>query len=897
MPKPGIPHTETPPDEELDNWPLIPSEVPQRMLGFVEQWKIEDAIEWGVRTIREEVKRLITRGDHYVNEENSIQYRFLLQTMLATCRTVEQVQKMVIGYLNYCIRECGQFRSPLLDMARDMDIRVIDRSFHGSDKMSALRSGLGDEAFDCLNQYGRHPILETVPHGMAERPVHRYAGEPFYDGAFAIMADPTHVKNCGHEEPIERKVPEDKRMTPEKLARLLQLPSLEQYIVEDVYVHGPVCGSNFAIIAEYFCENHGSPCINSITPEMIEEWMRLKFRRHKPILKVAYYAWCRFQQTSFEKEAAFIEEYILDVLAEKDPWIFELTQRPRSSLGEPGAVFDLFTAAMEVFDKRQQDPQLQRLLKLLPAREIVAPFQKSDTEAYQEPAKRFLKGYKVSTAAACPDYNKKAFEEDPEGFMLRLFNDQSDIATEWEVNEGFELLDPIAINGISGSLRGWAINVLRNGILSGLDKMPLTALFIFRNTIIKNIVDREYREKLEALIAERIETAYVESIGTGSVSTEVLIDMAQGREVDHANLVPEVAALPPEMRRAPSPQRLSSIAEAALISRHFRGTHGGDEIVRFLMSNRRTMHPAELIMPFPDAPNLEIIKRYGESPNLLIYLAMATIQMYLGYSYEQVLASIDELVERTEMESRPELSTVGVEWEQSGGIGGTVIATDLFAELFNVLPAGNDRSANEVLTLPTTSTLAQNALIDIVTNPEHGYLDTAAMWAAQASTGETLSSLHINIGLPKDVVHLTTTEVTGHMSPLVTATWLAHGGDSQYIGARGMVRRWSHDSLLDVVGDKNPNVKLEIRNAALEPDHSHTAEIDEIFLIASACAQGMRIANGVETTSTGAVMAEIFQAFQTEVERLQFAPDQATSARDLLRTYAKKIRQELGLAT
>jgi hypothetical protein len=112
--------------------------------------------------------------------------------------------------------------------------------------------------------------------------------------------------------------------------------------------------------------------------------------------------------------------------------------------------------------------------------------------------------------------------------------------------------------------------------------------------------------------------------------------------------------------------------------------------------------------------------------------------------------------------------------------------------------------------------------------------------------------------------------------------------------SQGRIGSWKERSFIDVLGDKNKGLKLELRNTAFEEDGSHSAEIDSIFFIASACMQYLQARNGVKTSPSGAVMAEIFQAFSRDVERLQFAPDQAVAARQLLSDYTRKIKEELG---
>lgn len=891
----------TPKDEELENWPLIGAVVPERLIGMVEKWRLETAVDQAISYINKKLKDLGIKDPSFADREQSVQFKFLIETMLKYSRTPEQIQNMVNGYLLFCVRECGQFKSPLLDTIERMradghGMKVIDHSFFGPAKMNALRADLGEKRYRSLDEYSRNPVLHTVTHGLAQEPIYRYSREPFYDSAYFIMADPTKVDHDGLDTEntvVDRNVPGNKRMTPEKLARLLQFPDLEDFIVEDRDMAGPCIGSNLAIIAEYFCENNGSVYLNKIDSKMVEDWLREKFTKHHPPLEVAYYVWARFQQTEFEDAAGFIEDYIADFHEKNNPWLFEAAGETAKRPLQPGQIFGIYIAALQKLQQNPEDPNYLKLLEILPPREIALPFTKSKNPKYRESVDAYLKGFKVPAGHLVREYNRERFEADPTQMFIDILNEREVSIEKWEAYEGFELLDPFAIKGIQGSLRSWAVGALKDNIIKSLDHMSLTDLFIFRNTVAEEVRSPAIRKKLEAIIAVAIDKAYGETISR-SLSTPLLVDMARGQVVDLREVIPAVAALPPDLRRAPSSGRLPEIAEAALISKHLKGARGGDEMVRFLLAHRHSMNPVDLILPFPDAPNLEIIKLYKESPNLLLFLSMSTILMYLGYSHDDILAIINELVERTESSSRPELSTIGVEWEQVGEVEGRIIATDRFAELFNVLPSGNDRGCNEILSMPSTSPKAQAALLDLITHPAHGYLDTEALWAAEQATQQALSSIHINIGLPAGL-GLSQMELGAQVDPIIKATWLSHGGDIQSSMAKGVARRWAHSSLLDVFGDKDQGTKLEIRNAALEKDGSHNPEIDNIFLIASACMQHAKSSHGIKTSTAGAVMAEIFEEFRREVDKLRFSLDETNSARRLLDDYAARVRAELSL--
>lgn len=889
-------------EDQLDNWPIIPSAVPGNIIGMVERWRLETAVEQAVDYIRKEIQRLGIKDPAYVDRENGVQYKFLIDTMLKYSRTPEQIMNMVNGYIAFCARESGQFRNPLLDSIGNRyhdgysNVRIIDQSFSGPQKMNALEGYFGEKKYRSLDKYARNPVLHTVTHGLAKEPVYRYGNEPFYDGAYFMMADPTSVDHDGldsEDTVVERKVPENKRMTKEKLARLLQFPNLEDFIIADRDMAGPAIGSNLAIIAEYFCENNSAIYLNEIGSKELGAWLSEKFAKYNPPLEVAYYVWARFQQTEFEGAASFIETYLTDFIAKNHPWLFEAAGVSPNGPFKPGQIFEIYIAALQKLQEDPNDPNYHKLLEIIPAREIALPFTKSKNPEYRKSVEIFLKEFKVPAGHITREYTREKFIEDPTQMFIDILNEKEVSLEEWKGHEGFELLDPFAISGIKGSLRSWAVSGLQQNVLKTLDQMSLTDLFVFRNTVAEKVKSPTIKTKVNQIIAIAIDKAYAEAISK-ELSTPVLVDMVRGKEVDLGGVIPVIASLPPELRRAPSSGSLPYMAEAALLSKHFAGARGGDEIVKYLLAQRHSMNPIELIMPFPDAPNLEILKLYKESPNLLLFLSMSTILMYLGYSYDEILAIIEELVEQTETASREELSTIGVELEQVGGVNGKVIATDHFAQLFNVLPSGNDRHCNEILSMPSTSPRAQKALLDIITNPTHGYLDTQALREAEKLAKQPLSSLHINIGLPAGL-GLSPMEIGAQVNPIIKATWLAHGGDVQSSMAKGVARRWAHGSLLDVFGNKDQGTKLEIKNAALEEDGSHGTEMDNIFLIASACMQQAKSSRGIKTSNAGAVMAEIFEAFRKEVDRLKFSVDEADSAKKLLAEYASRVKAELNL--
>lgn len=882
-------------DEKFDNWPIIGSVVPAGPIGFVERWGLETQVEEAIGFIRAKIEELGI-DPSYVDEENTIPFSFLVNTMLKCARTSEQVCNMADGYLAFCARECGQFRSPLLDDYR-YNVQVIDMSFFGPAKMRTLKELFGEKRFRTLDQYSRNPALHAVTHGLAREPIDRYGRELFCDGAYFVMSDPTKVDHDAietGETVVDRNVPDNKRMTKEKLARLLQLPDLEKFIIADRDMNGPFLGSSLAIIAEYFCENDGAVFLNGVTPDAIGRWLLDKFARHSPPLELAYYVWARFQQTEFEEAANFIETYIIGLHEKNEPWLFEASGVRPGVWRCDGQIFAVYTAALQKLQQNPDDPNYHRLLEILPGREIGMVFTKSKNQKYRESADRYLKSLKIPLNHVTSEYTEERFKANPPQMFIDILS-ESDAVTidKWEAYEGFEILDPFGVKMLQKSLRAWAIHVFKEKIFKSLEKFSLTDLLIFRNQVATRVTNAKTKAALETSIATLIEKAYGETLSQ-ETSIADLTAMAKGKEADMVTAIPSLAALPPEMRRVPASGRLPGLAEAALITKAFAGVRGSDAVIKFLLEHRDTMRPAELISPFPDAPNLEIIRIYGDSPNLLLLLSMSTILMYLGYRYEEILIIINELVEKIEKNTRPEIGTVGIELEQVGGIKDRVIALDHFGELFNVLPAGNDRGCNELTTPPSTSSYAQAMLMSIIADQANGYIDTAAMWKAEATAGHPMSSIHVNMGLPAEL-GASPMEFAGMVDPIIKATWLAHGGDIQSGMAKGVARRWAHGALLDTIGGIDSRTKLEIRNLALEKDGSHATEIDDIFMIAAACMQHARTARGLKVSSSGSAMGDIFEEFRGEVERLKFSLDEAESARELLAKYAARVKTELKL--
>ncbi|MDD4351727.1 MAG: hypothetical protein PHU71_01955 [Candidatus Gracilibacteria bacterium] len=889
-------------EDEIDNWPIMGSEVPDRDPSMLTRVLLSDITANVIKQVRAKIRELGIEESPCFDEGNSVQFRFLTDTMLKYSRTPEQIGNMANGYLAFCYRESGQMRNPLLDsINRDYEYHlrphVIDMSCFGPKKMSILEKNFGDAKFRSLKEHSRNPILETVSHGLAQGPIERYSQEPFYDGAYFIMSDPDFVDHDGiyRDKLIERKVPEDKRMTKDKLARLLQMPDLEKYILADHFMDGPSIGSNLAIIAEYFCEVDEAVYLNSNEVADIEKWIKGKFFRHNPPLEVAFYVWARFQHTEFEKAAEFIEGHILKRLKEDEPWIFEAVGKSKKA-NEQGSLFRILITAFKNLKNDPNHPNFQRLIQIIPGREICHIFTKSKNENYRAATEYYLKNLDLNLRHVTNDYSEERLRKNPQQMIIDILSEPDSSIQDWKVHEGFELLDPIAIAWFDKSIRSWGIATIRNNIFKSLDQYDLTGLFVFRNTVVAHISNPRIKTKLEELITTLIDKEYGEELSKG-VRLEVLASMVRGEEVDQAKLIPAIKDLPPEMRRMPSAGRLPELAEKAFIASAFKHVRGGDEIVKFLMreKNRHSMNVVELIYPFPDAPNHEILQEYAESPNLLLFLSMSTILMYLGYSRDDIKETIHKLVEETENERRPELSTAGLEWEQVGGSVGAEIATDHFAELFNVLPQGGDTCCNEILSHPSTSAAAQNKLIEIITDPRHGYMNPDRMWSMQAKEGVPLSSLHLNVGVPKDL-DISSTQIEGYLAPILRAAAVLRGGNAEdNYGLRGYARRWASGSLLDVLGDKHPGVKLEVRSTALEQDGSHSEEIDNLVMIASSCMQYAKDANGKSITSSGKIMAQIFDEFSKEVDRLKFAIDQAEEARRLLNSYARKIKAELGL--
>lgn len=725
------------------------------------------------------------------------------------------------------------------------------------------------------------------------------------DGPVIIMADPdsagVNKSYLAHEKElrVKRVVPDEKRMTPEKLTRLLQLKGLKGYVRKDIDMDEAAhLSTNLAVIAEYFCENPDAESLEEITPAHIDRWIRDKFERYRPCLKVATYQWARLLRTEFEQTSLFVEQYILDLHASQDPWLFELAGVTRERCKRTGGLFELYSFAVRAAKERSaEDPETyKRALAILPPKQFL-------TRALESGEKAYLKDIHVAsvanhvqnnTADFCPLFSADAFESDLFAASRHFFAEIFTPITEWERHEGFEILDPMAINDFARSNKFGSLREIFKLLVTKLEQLPPRELLRYKREVV-DVMPPEQAKEVMALI-ERVADNYAIRLSFSRFSTDKLVGIAE-RRVSAADMR---IVLPGGIRyedlvadgHVRTPEWGPRMADAALLRRHFRSVRGRDRIVEFLMRHRGTMYPSQLVRPFPDSPNLDIIREFGESPDLLTFLQLATAGMYRKFSPEEVLAETHRLVGISETEARPELTTVGIEYEQVGGSEeGAIVSAD-YGLLFNVFPMGGDKNVNEIFTAPTQGSTMQNLALSFITDPRFKFVDRGRLFGA-GSMKRPFSSIHVNVAIPKDLPFEFET-VDRILDPLKAATWVSHGGDmAQSLVAKGRLRGWKLGSLLDVMEDKNPAVKIEIRNTAIEPDDSHYIEIANIHLLASAAIQCLREMAVQRLTASGKVMADIYRRFSAEVKAL--GGRDARGAMEIIKRYSDAIRTELRL--
>lgn len=877
--------------------------------------------------------------------ENKIVYDFLNDVMLPSAQTEEQAKKLFDGLLVYLFKknpdvlerlqkqknyerdidedealfipEIVQLYNNLPNHCGKIEPEKSDDPFAEIFKMLTgakyfIRKYLRwmGERWEAIKN-GRNKIGEVLLETMNVVQITDY----FYynttnDGPVIIMADPDsaatksyHFSDVSNVK-TERKIPENKRMTKAKLARLLQLKGLKGYIERDTISenkqrHETALGSNLAVIAEYFCENDDAEKLNEITPEHVDKWLRKKFETYKPPVKVALYQWARLLQTDFEQTCPFIEQYILDLHQEQDPWLFEFTEISRESCKKQWSLFRLYNNAFKRAKEQSKiNPDIyKKVLAIMPSNKILTPAFKTfgtDSGARNIYIGSLMSCIHDNSGDFWPEFSKEKIREDVFGASRELFKEIFAHTTKWEGYEGFEILDPITIDNYSRTNKFYGMHDILKDLAEELEKLSAAQLFQYKTEIVNELPDYGRKEVMK--IIERIADRYAIKFRFSAIPTKTLINIVEGRRAKSPEIMLGDGIKYSDIVDNPEPDIATHLADLALAERFFGNGKviGGRQIIDFLMSHRNTLYISQLIRPYLDSPNPEIIKKFRDDPNLLAYLPLATMCMYKGYSPDSILREADLWSRISEQENRPEITSVGIEYEQAGSSNGGVIITDTYNALYNVYPKGND--PNELTTYPTTAGSLQALTLDLFTSPHFNILNRDKLFNYPQKA--PLTSIHVNVAIPKEVP-FDNDVVRQFFSPLQTAVWASHGGDPRNVHETRLVGGWHKifsdcTSLLDILEDKHPRVKIELRNTIIMPDGSHNEEILDIQMLASACNQLMLEMAGRNLTPNGKIMVQIYKRFSQEANRLQFR-DESMTARKLVKQYADEVRNELKL--
>ena len=907
--------------EQADKWPTIPSEVPERPLAEEEQVEVEAHIELGKAVIRELVGDVDTKHTHrpYANRDyyatrEYAAYEFLEDVLLRGARTPEQVQNMVAGYIYRCIDGIRdeKVRSGLIEKLPE-ELRLKFEPFvpFSRENMPDIdeRHRLNYNNVHITASIGHWPRLRHadffVLDNLSLAQHRRYAYEPNHDGFQTIATDAFRVftrhssssQGVDTKGLIRRDPPESKRMTPEKFSRLVQLPGLQDYIDADTDMEDEAICSNLTLIAEYFCENDDVLYKNKITKEDIDTWMREKFEKHTPQLHVAIYVWTRFLGTEFEDTALWIEQYMLDLLEKDEKWIFDIAQMKREECTEPNSLFVLYDKAITAAEISPDADRSNKIYKLIPAAELLEAAMGSKNYKDSNEVKAIYDQAKHPYLYLPEKYTEERYENDFDGFCLDLFQEALEPLSEWVAIEGFELLDPTAIDGYS-SARGWQelLEVLKK-TEKKIQRLAPVELLKFKRDVVEKLPD-PFKDKAMRIITDIAEKWTVETSFDGHDTNEVA-DMAMGENLENAPelILPGGLPLDSFLGTGGSKKRLQVLAERAVLRRCLKGVRGEDEIIQYLLRHRDTMIPIELVTPTPEAPNKEIIEEFGSSPDLLSLLSVATLLVYLGYEYDQVMAEVRMQAELAELENHPDITTIGVEYEQVGATPeGTIVNQTRYSWLFNVLAMGGDSVANEIKTAPTVSTFMQKYLFSLVTNPKFQFINAQMLWEIAARKDRAPSSLHLNIAVPKELP-FSEDLVRKYMAPVQDMQWLANGGKAeQQSGSRGYVRDWKRGALLDVLEDKHERHRLEIRNMSLDKEGDYNKQMDMLQLLGSAAIQFMREKAGIKLSPSGRVLAQMYEQFRREsliVLKSSGDGNTAIAARILMEKFTDLIRSEL----
>lgn len=897
-------------DKQLSRWPIMPHTVDGRSIDDQTKVAIAKEIELARDKVLKNVKR--TRKESQTPLEQDPSFKALFDILLKNATSPEQVTRLTQGYL---VTQIQKVMGKILDVGmRDQDGNIVT--------MQSIEAGVMEQnqaLWDSINQYARVPEWIAFRYALETRALENYGLEPGYDNTFALLADPSEIYMFGFNEEaeemptpkVERKTPENKRMTPEKLGRFFQFPGLQKLIDADAYERHPAAMStNLTILAEYFCENDDVLTKNKVTPEDVQKWLEAKFLENQPSIDVAWYIWARLQGTTFERASTFIEQYILDLHAKNDPWLFEIGLKKREQCRGVGSLFELYNFALASFEySMNPEDKLRKpdFCNLLPSIYLVQRALASEVYGgrHDRNIGTLLSYYQDRSADFVPEFQCLAsldFTKDSLEPLRQAIDIETDPPYEWTNIPGFELLDPMEIYKAGTMNKFIAASRLFGEALDRLFKIENAKVWMrFK----KEVIEKLHPIKQKALISMIEEAAIplaAKAIFENSTTDEV-VDVARGQS--QPNLEERRIILPGDIRweelvgKGLDPSRLSSAAELEVVRRQLQGARGAENILRYLMSHVGTMRPSEVVRPNSDAPHDQIVSEFGESPDLLSLLDMATMLTYLGYTPDEVQAEIASQAELADSASRPELAMIGIESELAAVTpDGRIINPTKFGWLFNILPRDpKDRVVNEIMTAPTTGPFMQAMLFQMMTDKRFGLVNADELWRQSKIPGRSPSSLHLNISIPaglpftQDLIH-------SYMGELQRIQWLVHGGsDKQRPVAHGRVSNWRRNSLLDVMDNVDKGTKTEIRNLALEQDGSHISQMRELQFLASACIQMMKEQAGQKLTPSGKVMAEIYRRFQIESRGInEHTLGFEMAARDLLQRYATEIAGELKLS-
>jgi len=881
----------------LDHWPIVENLAPETPPSAAELVELRVLVDKKLAELHREVTEQVNRQNTTISrilhqrvehfdttpflDTVMAPYR-LLQDQLEAAETPEQVKRLIKAYNLRCAKMLSNELREALTGAKlpdSGDLFISNLNGHHSMALQLARNG---------------SAIVPFSEALGTKETLTYAKEPFMDSTIMLLADPKETFLPGAQPHFEpRVIPEAKRMTPAKSARFFQLPGLMRFMHNDTLRKEQFFGTNLAIIAEYFCENDDALHANEITPADINRWLREKFEAHRPSIPTAMYQWLRLQGTDFAETGDHIEQYILDQIAEEAPWIFESPGITRADFNMRGGYFFLFTHLLT----------------------HITPTMTNDLERREQVRDFAPDAFSLSVFTANPLYEHVPFtqlrsslmrllEDLKQEYMSRLDSDLASIvraglhmdalpSNGWTSDKGFELLDPFAITSLSKQNR---VTTQREMMMHTINRLPILPIEELRQLEREALAlpdELDPKQSLLGLIRESIETKAAE-MALAEVDTPTLITIADGERPPEVEGLEVPAWIDPQLVLGKG--RLEPAAELEALKRSFAKVRGPEATVGFLRAHSHEMQPLDLVTPLGDGrdANRAIIDEFGWSTDIMDLLQTASILSFRGFTPDQVFAEISTLAEIAIAHTRPELAFTGIEWEQVGATPGEGrLLGPNYSWLLNLSARGADE--NELVTFATGNSALPRLKLKLFTDPRFGFLNIEALRRASLTPGTSPSSLHINFPIPHDLELGPTVE--RFFAPLKLANWFVHGGDrNQRQIAQGRISGWNRHACLDIPGTAHPGAKVELRNLCLEPDGSHLEEIEELHLIASAGIQRMRDATQAETSSSGKVMAEIFEQFKTGAESLRADnPAAAAQARKLISDHAEAVRAELSL--